>query len=49
VKIFLRGLVVQGEVIHALILRETRTRFGAYQLGYLWALLTWAPTRFGVS
>lgn len=38
-KTFLRGLVIQGEVIHALILRETRTRFGAYQLGYLWALL----------
>jgi capsular polysaccharide transport system permease protein len=35
----LRGLVVQGEVIHAIILRETRTRFGAYRLGYLWALL----------
>jgi capsular polysaccharide transport system permease protein len=35
----LRGLVVQGEVIHAVILRETRTRFGAYRLGYLWALV----------
>lgn len=36
---FLRGLAVQAEVVHALILRETRTRFGAYSLGYLWALL----------
>lgn len=35
----LRGLVVQSEVIHALVLRETRTRFGAYRMGYLWALL----------
>jgi capsular polysaccharide transport system permease protein len=35
----LRGLVVQGEVVHAVILRETRTRFGAHRLGYLWALL----------
>lgn len=35
----LRGLAVQAEVVHALILRETRTRFGSYSLGYLWALL----------
>lgn len=34
-----RGLFVQWQVVHALILRETRTRFGAHQLGYLWALL----------
>jgi capsular polysaccharide transport system permease protein len=27
------------QVVHALILRETRTRFGANQLGYLWAVL----------
>lgn len=26
-------------VVRALLLRETRTRFGAHQLGYLWALL----------
>lgn len=36
---FLHGLVRQGEVVHAVILRETRTRFGAYSMGYLWALL----------
>jgi capsular polysaccharide transport system permease protein len=36
---FWRGALVQGHVIHALILRETRTRFGTQQLGYLWALL----------
>ncbi|HTM23218.1 MAG TPA: ABC transporter permease [Kofleriaceae bacterium] len=35
----LRGLVVQGEVVHAVIMRETRTRFGEHRLGYLWALL----------
>ena len=29
----------QLEVLHALVLRETRTRFGEHQLGYLWALL----------
>ncbi len=34
-----RGLFVQLQVVHALILRETRTRFGKHQLGYLWALL----------
>jgi capsular polysaccharide transport system permease protein len=34
-----RGLIAQFEVVHALALRETRTRFGAHQLGYLWALL----------
>ena len=36
---WLRGLVAQAEVVHALVFRETRTRFGAHQLGYLWALL----------
>lgn len=32
-------LLTQAQVVHALILRETRTRFGANQLGFLWALL----------
>jgi capsular polysaccharide transport system permease protein len=36
---FGRGLARQTQVVHALVLRETRTRFGAQQLGYLWALL----------
>jgi capsular polysaccharide transport system permease protein len=36
---FLRGLASQVEVVQAIVLRETRTRFGAHQLGYLWALL----------
>ena len=34
-----KGLFTQIEVVHALALRETRTRFGVHQLGYLWALL----------
>lgn len=33
------GFEVQKAVIFALFLRELRTRFGKYQLGYLWALL----------
>lgn len=36
---FARGLVSQGEVVYALVLRETRTRFGQHKLGYVWALL----------
>lgn len=39
VKNLARGLVSQAEVVHAVILRETRTRFGAHDLGYMWALL----------
>lgn len=31
--------MTQMSVVYALVLRETRTRFGAHQLGYLWALL----------
>ncbi len=33
-----QALRVQGRVILAVILRETRTRFGKHRLGYLWAL-----------
>lgn len=33
-----QALKVQGRVIRASILRETRTRFGRSKLGYLWAL-----------
>lgn len=35
----IRGFEVQARVIHAVILREVRTRFGAYHLGYLWAVI----------
>lgn len=34
-----RGAATQARVVFALALRETRTRFGKHQLGYLWALL----------
>lgn len=33
------GLVSQLDVLNALVLRETRTRFGSQQLGYLWAFI----------
>lgn len=33
------GLVVHARVVYAIILRETRTRFGAYRFGYLWAII----------
>ncbi len=36
--LFLKGFKIQLRVIHALILRETRTRFDRNKLGYLWAL-----------
>lgn len=34
-----RGASVQARVIYAVALRESRTRFGQHQLGYVWALL----------
>ncbi|HEN6956346.1 TPA: ABC transporter permease, partial [Escherichia coli] len=33
------GFEVQKAAVHALFLRELRTRFGKYRLGYLWAVL----------
>jgi len=36
---FLAMLRTQGRVIYALIIRETRTRFGEARLGYGWALI----------
>lgn len=36
---FGRGLLVELQVLYAIILRETRTRFGESHLGYLWALM----------
>jgi capsular polysaccharide transport system permease protein len=33
----MHGSLTQLQVVYALLLRETRTRFGANQLGYLWA------------
>lgn len=34
----MRQFAAFGRVVHALILREARTRFGKQRLGYLWAL-----------
>jgi len=45
------GALTQLRVVHALALRETRTRFGAHKLGYLWALLEpifWILTFWGL-
>ena len=33
------GIQEMGRVIHALILRDMRTRFGRHHLGYIWAFL----------
>jgi len=33
------GFEVQKAAVHALFLRELKTRFGKYRLGYLWAIL----------
>lgn len=35
----MRGVMIQLQVIHALLLREVKTRFGEHHLGYGWALL----------
>ena len=35
----LDGFSTQARVIHALILRETKTRYGQHKLGFLWAIL----------
>ena len=36
---FVQRLCTQARVVHALIIRETRTRFGDSRLGYGWALI----------
>jgi len=33
------GVMTQLEVVHAVLLRETKTRFGSHRLGYLWSVL----------
>lgn len=46
-----RGAAVQARVVHAIALRETRTRFGGHKLGYVWALLEplfWIGTFWGL-
>ena len=34
-----RALAVQCRVLNALVLRETKTRYGNYKIGFLWALI----------
>jgi len=36
---YVNGALAQFRVIHALALRETKTRFGQHRAGYVWALL----------
>jgi capsular polysaccharide transport system permease protein len=48
----MRALITQLHVVHALVLRETRTRYGDHQLGYAWALLgpiLWVGTFYAMS
>jgi len=33
------GITTQGRVINALVLRETKTRYGEHKIGFMWALL----------
>lgn len=35
----LNGLVVQSRVLYALVLRETKTRYGEHKVGFLWAFI----------
>jgi capsular polysaccharide transport system permease protein len=47
----IHGAATQARVVFALALRETRTRFGKNQLGYLWAVLEplfWILTFYGM-
>jgi capsular polysaccharide transport system permease protein len=46
-----KALLTQVDVIEALVLRETRTRFGTLQLGYLWAVIEpalWIATFYAI-
>lgn len=50
-RLLYRGVMAQLRVIHALALRETKTRFGHNRAGYLWALLEpifWIMTFWGL-
>src|SRR5689334_10104794 len=35
----MRGALTQLHVVYAVLLRETKTRFGSHKLGYLWAVV----------
>jgi len=48
---YFSGAITQLRVVHALTLRETRTRFGAHRLGYIWALaepIIWIMTFYAL-
>lgn len=48
---YAHGFLTQLRVVHAIALRETRTRFGSHRLGYLWAIfepLFWIGTFWGL-
>lgn len=42
---FKEAMMIQARVIHALMLRETRTMYGKSKFGYLWAVIN---TAFGI-
>lgn len=47
----MKGLLTQLQVIHALLIREMKTRFGEHRLGYIWALVEpvlWIATFVGI-
>lgn len=47
----MQGLITQLQVIHALLLREVKTRFGEHQMGYAWAFVEptlWVGTFAGL-
>jgi capsular polysaccharide transport system permease protein len=51
VRLVIAGAFTQLRVIHAVALRETKTRFGQHRAGYLWALvepIVWIGTFFGL-
>jgi len=35
----LNALIVQGRVLNALVLRETKTRYGEHKMGFVWAFI----------
>jgi capsular polysaccharide transport system permease protein len=47
----MKGVLIQLQVIYAILLREVKTRFGEHQWGYAWALIEpalWVGTFVGI-
>jgi len=47
----MKGLLIQLQVVYAILLREVKTRFGDHQWGYAWALIEpslWVLTFVGI-